>query len=174
MGTERIKFINKIDRIEEDNYPRYGYRSVETEFVKRYYSVFAILAGLNPCCRDLMDYLTEVMDDDNMVRSDEYSRQNFLQILKEQTLLPSGEFVDYSDSNIKKAFQTLTERRCLIKLNKGVYKVNPEIYFKKSNIKRLEAIKLTIEFQKGVRNTDMELLYEMNEPKDDELEIKPE
>jgi len=174
MGKERIKYINRIDSLEQYNYPRYGYKSVETDFVKRYYNVFAILAGLNPCCRDLMDYLTEVMDEDNVVRSDEYSRQNFLQVLKEQTLQTNGEFVEYSDSNIKKAFQVLTDRKCLIKLNKGLYKVNPEIYFKKNNRKRLEAIKFTLEFQKGVRNTDMELLYEVNEATEEYGENKIE
>lgn len=163
MQNSKVKYINKIDIVGDYRYPRYTYKSVESDFVKRYYNAFAVLAGLNPCCRDLIEYLVEVMDEDNIVRSDEYARQNFLALLKEKTRQVDGSFVEYSDSNIKKAFQLLTERKCLIKLNRGTYKVNPEIYFKKSESKRLESIKLLLEFQRGVRDTDMKLMYEVKE-----------
>ena len=163
MKNEKLQIIKKIVTVDGINIPKYKYKDISQDFVRVYYSTFAVLAGLNPCSRDLMDYLLETMNDDNIVMSNEYSRNNFLDELKQNTVQPDGSFVEYSDSNIKKAYQTLTERRCLFKIKRGVYKVNPEYYFKKSEIKRLESIKLLLEFECGVRDSSMQLIYELKE-----------
>ena len=125
--------------------------------------LFCIVAGLNPCSRDLIDYLVDVMDDDNIITSNEYTRDKFLETLKESTIQPDGNFIEYSDSNIKKAYQSLVDRECLIKIKRGVYKVNPEYYFRKSETKRVDSIQLIMEFKSGILDTNMQLIYDIKE-----------
>ena len=163
MKSKELQIVRKVIHVDGVNIPKFKYKDINQDFVRVYYSTFAILAGLNPCSRDLMDYLLETMNDDNMVMSNEYSRDNFLEELKQNTMQPDGTFIEYSDSNIKKAYQLLTERRCLIKIKRGVYKVNPEYYFKKSEVKRLASIKLLLEFECGIRDSSMQLLYGLRE-----------
>jgi hypothetical protein len=160
---KKIRYINKVITAENYNKPVYENLDVETQFVKRYYNAFAILAGLNTCSRDLLDFLTEDMDEDNLVRSDIITRNKFLTTLKEQTIQTDGSFIEYSDSNIKKSYQTLLDRNCLIKVGRGAYQVNPEIFFKRGERSRLESVKISLEFRKGVRNDKMELIYELND-----------
>ena len=163
MAIKEVRFIRSITQTDEMNFPKFGKKDITQDFVKRYYNTFAVLAGLNPCSRDLMEYLVEIMNDDNVVMSNEYTRDNFLAELKTITMQPDNTYVEYSGSNIKKAYQSLTERGCLIKIKRGIYKVNPEIYFKKSETSRMESIKVILEFQGGVRNNKMELVCNINE-----------
>ena len=160
---EKLKYIGKIDVKEGIAYPRPAYKNIENCFVRKYYGVFSILIGLNPCARDLMEYLTEVMNEDNIVRSDEYTRKEFVKNIYECSLHKDGTFITYSDSNIKKAFQLLVERKCLIKVSKSIYKVNPEFYFRGTGPDRLTNIKLVLEFQKGVRDVNMTLIEKLED-----------
>lgn len=162
-NKEKVKYITKVEGM-DINIPRYNFKDEESQFVKKYYGVFSTLIGLNPCARDLIEYLTEIMNSDNIVRSDDYTRKEFIKQIEEISFKTTGEKVTYSDSNIKKAFSILNERRCLIKLTKGLYKVNPEYYFKKDEKKRLYAIKVVLEFERGIRNFNMDLLYSLEEP----------
>jgi len=163
MNKRKVQYMDSIRRVGGDNLPKYKYKEVDSSFVKCYYSMYASLVGLNPCSRDLMDYLTEIMDNDNIVRSDSYVRTKFSNYLKSISLKDDGTFVSYADSNVKKAFQTLVDRGCLIKLSKGIFKVNPEIYFRKTETLRMKSIKVTMEFIKGVRDAEMKLMYELKE-----------
>lgn len=164
MSDNKVKYISKI--VADDDAFRaqkYETKLVTSTFVKKYYNVLASLAGLNPCSRDLIDYLTEVMDDNNYVYNNSLVRKAFLDYLEKVTKQPDGTFITYSDVNIKKSYQYLTERNCLIKLTKGMFKVNPEFYFRADEKKRLGSIKLLLEFQKGFRNYKMETLYTLKE-----------
>lgn len=163
MGKKEIRFKKDVKLLDGIYYPKYGKKLVPQDFVKRYYGTFAILAGLNPCSRDLIDYLVDVMDDDNIITSNEYTRDKFLETLKESTIQPDGNFIEYSDSNIKKAYQSLVDRECLIKIKRGVYKVNPEYYFRKSETKRVDSIQLIMEFKSGILDTNMQLIYDIKE-----------
>lgn len=163
MAIKEIGFIKKVIPSDGVYLAKFGNKNVSQDFVRRYYGTFAVLAGLNPCSRDLIDYLVDIMDDDNIIMSNEYTRDKFLEALKESTLLPDGTFIEYSDSNIKKAYQSLVDRDCLIKIKRGVYKVNPEYYFRKSERKRIESIKLILEFKSGVVDSNMKLIYDVQE-----------
>jgi hypothetical protein len=164
MSEERVKYVSAITK-DKDGYRAQKYESinVETLFVKKYYNVLAILGGLNPCSRDLMEYLTEVMDDNNYVYNNALVRKAFIECLKNVTKKPDGTFVTYSDINVKKSYQTLVSKGSLIKLTKGMYKVNPRYYFKSDAKKRIQAIKILLEFQKGYRDYKMDTLYTLEE-----------
>ena len=144
------------------NLPNFKSKDLEKLFVRQYYSTLHALAGLNACSRDLINYLITVMDNDNVVRNDSYLRMKFVNTIKESTRQLDGVELTYADSNVRSAFAALTKRECLIKLFKGVYKVNPEFYFRKDEVKRIEAIKLCLEFKNGVRDANMKLVYSVN------------
>ena len=167
MRTEKVKYVGRVELL-SDGYrtPRWSYYDAEMEYVKRYHTVFAILAGLSPCARDFMEYLVNNMNDENIVTTNEYTRTDFLDALKKATITQSGEFISYSDSNIKKAVQTLVNRSCLIKKGRGIYMVNPEIYFnpKGSQRERLDTIKMVLEFKSGTRDVNLQTLYQVEEP----------
>jgi len=165
MRTEKVKYVGRVDILNDGfKMPRFQYQSIEQEYVKRYHTVFAILAGLSPCARDLMEYLVNTMNEDNIVTTNEYTRGNFLSVLKSATLTSSGDFVTYSDSNVKKAIQTLVDRNCLIKKGRGIYIVNPEIYFNPRGTQRdrMDSIKMILEFKAGTRDVNMQTLYQVS------------
>lgn len=176
MRTERVKYVGKIDILNDGfKMPRFHYQSIEQEYVKRYHTVFAILAGLSPCARDFMEYLVNNMNDDNIVTTNEYTRSNFLSVLKSATMTSLGEYVTYSDSNVKKAIQTLVDRNCLIKKGRGIYIVNPEIYFNPRGTQRdrMDNIKMILEFKSGTRDVNMQTLYQIsNDENVEESETK--
>ena len=176
MRTERVKYVGKIDMLKDEiKKPRFQYQSIEQEYVKRYHTVFAILAGLSPCARDFMEYLVNNMNDDNIVTTNEYTRSNFLSVLKSATMTSLGEYVTYSDSNVKKAIQTLVDRNCLIKKGRGIYIVNPEIYFNPRGTQRdrMDNIKMILEFKSGTRDVNMQTLYQIsNDENVEESETK--
>lgn len=171
MKIEKVKYVGKIDVLNDGfKMPRFHYQSIEQEYVKRYHTVFAILAGLSPCARDFMEYLVNIMNEDNIVTTNEYTRGHFLSTLKNATLTESGDYVAYSDSNVKKAIQTLVDRNCLIKKGRGIYIVNPEIYFnpKGTQRDRMDSIKMILEFKAGTRDVNMQTLYQVSSEENEE------
>lgn len=170
MSNTTVKYIDSIRSIGNENFPVYKTLKVDTDFVRSYYNMYASLAGLNPCSRDLMDFLTKEMDDNNIVRSDVYVRTKFLDYIKslKKARERDGKLLSYADSNVKKAFKTLSLNECLIPISKGIFKVNPKIYFKKSDEKRLQSIKVTMEFIKGHRDANMSLQCSLMEDVIDE------
>jgi hypothetical protein len=52
--------------------PKEAYKSIVRSHTKRYHNCLYLLAGLNTCARNLMDFLTEQMRADNIVYSNEH------------------------------------------------------------------------------------------------------
>lgn len=123
------------------------YKNVAISSVKRYYNCLYLLAKLSPCARNLMDYLSEVMDKKNLIRSTEYDRCRFITFIDEIT---NGE-VTYGHQAVKNAYSELAEKNLLIHKQKGLYKVNELYFFAESDSKRIKSIKLSIEI--GTKNS---------------------
>jgi hypothetical protein len=85
------------------------------------------------------------MDKDNKVYSNEKVRQDFIAFISGLT----RKQVVYTHNTVKKAYRTLSEKRLLIPLTRGVFMVNPEFFFKKGDKERIEAIELILNFDKS-------------------------
>lgn len=98
---------------------------VEGSFTKRYHNTLALLSGLSPCAMYLLNYLTEKMDEDNVVVNSTELKKGFNKAIKEGN--PKG----YSDTAINRAFKEMTNVNFLIKLKRvrGKYRVNPLYFF---------------------------------------------
>ena len=95
------------------------------------------LAGLAACPRDLLDYLCERMDSNNIVFSNAKVRDNFKEIIYNV----SGFVTIYQDATIKRAFYALVNKNLLLKGDKrGTYIVNPLYYSKNENKERIQLI----------------------------------
>jgi hypothetical protein len=116
------------------------YQYVAGSSTKRYYNCLYLLCKLSPCARNLMDYLSEVMDADNMISTTENDRSRFRVFIDKVT----NGTVTYSDSAIKKAQQELKAKNLIISSGVSRAKVNPLYFFTGSDAKRLSMIKLTI------------------------------
>ena len=144
--------------------PIEAYKSVVRSHTKRYHNVLYLLAGLNPCARNLMDFLTDEMRGDNIVYSSSHTRDTFREFISKAS---DGE-VDYSESSIKKAFSNLTDKGLIRKVSRGVYKVNPQYFIKNDDSKRFDMIKIELEFKADL-DTKLEIIKQENELK----EIQP-
>jgi hypothetical protein len=156
-----VRYISKVNNLGECVLLDRTNKEVGQLYFRQYYNVLANLIGLNPCSRDLMDYLAEVMDSSNEINNNIRVRKKFLEVIKDRSMQPDGTFQDYSDMNIMKSFKALVERGCLIKLMKGQYRVNPELFFKGSDKARMESIKITLEFVEGARDPSMKVVTKM-------------
>lgn len=153
--------------------PKYAYSHIVCSHTKRYHNCLYLLAGLNGCSRDLMDYITEEMDSENIFYSNAHFRQRFIRFILENGTVEklnkeSGAIevvaVRYSDSNVKKALAALAEKNLIRSVSKGVFKVNPEYFFKNDDSKRLDMIRLEMEFKSG-SDTKLKMLQEAHPDK---------
>ena len=118
---------------------------------KRYHNCLYKLAGLNPCTRDLMDFITENMGDKNEVTHNVGFRDKFIAFIEEVT---NGE-VTYGHPAIKKSFKKLTDKNMLIPEEyRGEFQVNPKFFIRNDDKERINMIKLLLEFKKG-KDTSM-------------------
>lgn len=110
-------------------------KNIEISFVKCFNSGYKEKSQLPTLARNLLDYLLEVMERDNVVRSLKIDRNNFNQFSKEITS------IEYSDISIKKAFGELSKRRLLLKGNtRGFFYVNPLFFSKQDESHRKQMI----------------------------------
>lgn len=116
------------------------YSYVASSSTKRYYNCLYLLCRLSPCARNLMDYLSEEMTEDNMISTDKFMRDSFDAFISRIT----NKRVSYKDISIKKAVRELKDKHLLITVGIGRAKVNPMYFFKGSDSKRIENIKLII------------------------------
>lgn len=159
--SKKIKYINKVTNLGECKLQTYKNREVSQSYIKQYYNTIANLIGLNSCSRDLMDFLAETMDDNNEVTNSVRVRNRFLEVLKERSMKADGSYQTYADITIIQSFAALVERNCLVKLMKGLYRVNPELFFRGSTKDRMESIKITLEFIEGVRDPSMKVVTKL-------------
>jgi hypothetical protein len=142
MKKAKVKYIKDYIDNEGVLLPDEGYKNVVMSHTKRYHNCLFLLVGLRGCSRDLMDFLTEQMDNDNLVRSDSIIRKKFMDFVNGIT---KGE-VTYSEPSVKRAFRVLEEKGLIRSQTRGVFRVNPEYFIKNDDTKRLDLIKLELEF----------------------------
>jgi len=117
---------------------------------KRYHNCLYLLSGLSRCAKTLMDYLSEEMNDSNIVYHTKESRKTFIDFVAEIT---QGKTV-YADQSVKQAWAELSKSGLLIKRDtKATFKVHPKFFSKWHEKKRIDDIVAQISFNnKGVDN----------------------
>lgn len=164
-----VKYVKEVDVQDGFRYPRFATKEIDNTATKRYHSALMLLFALPDCSRNLMDYLMQGMTDENIVHSNQYTRDMFnasiynawLAYFKEDCSKESSVNFGsnpqdlaikkkYSDITIRKAFGTLKEKRLILSQTRGVFMVNPEYFFKKSEASRLDKVKMYLEFSNGV------------------------
>lgn len=89
-----------------------------------------------------MDYISETMNDENHFRHDNVMRDAFIQFIEGIT---NGK-VSYGHDAIKKAVLSLKEKQLIIPQARGVFMVNPEYFMKNDDSKRIDMIRMIMEF----------------------------
>ena len=143
MRDRDIDYVEGYNENEEGMFlPRRAHIRVTMNHTKRYHNCLFLLAKLPPCARDLADWLTEQMDEDNTVYNNITSRKKFQDFISKSRYVKET----YKDITIKVAFKTLVKRSILLSKNRGVYQMNPLYFFKGTDNKRIESITLNLEF----------------------------
>lgn len=119
--------------------PKYNTRQYVTSHTKRYHNCLYLLAGITGCARNLIDYLAQVMDKNNMIYSNSTARKSFINEMKRGS-------VEYKDDTVKKAFKELKDKNFLLPDAIGSYQVNPKYFMKNNDDKRAELIKVILDF----------------------------
>lgn len=130
-----------VGYIEEDDckLPKFKNFSFSTQTSKRYVSSAATKAlfNLDPCSRNLIDYLVQKMPDNNYAKNDEISRLEFIKYCK------NCAGIDYKDDTVKSAFSKLSKAGVLLRTQfRGQYQVNPLYFFNGTDAKRKQMIKI--------------------------------
>lgn len=166
-----VRYIHKIDVYGNERLPRFRDAKIDTEFVKMYESVITTLLRLPDCPANLITYLSHKMTEENVVHHNKFTRESFNKFIyklwydeyKQNGVENAHEEAtakQYSDHTIKKAFSVLTDKGLLIPQTRGMFVVNPEYFFKKSDKDRLDKIKVVLEMKSGVRDVNMQIIGE--------------
>lgn len=148
-----IEYVERYVQEEGIILPVMKSRNIINNHTKRYHNCLYLLAGVGGCARDLMDYLTERMDANNLVRNDIEFRREFIDFIDSIT---KGE-IKYKDRTVKDGFETLKKKTLILPKSKGIYKVNPEYFVKNNDGSREKMIKIELEFQRG-KNTKIKVI----------------
>ncbi len=114
---------------------------IETEFVKRYFNSFHLYVKLSKAECVLLNFLTEIMDDENFVSNNDNTFRIFNNLLKK-----TGQ-KEYSKSTVNKSFSALSYHHAIfpIKGKRGIYQVNPWMFFKGSEEQRVKVVREYLE-----------------------------
>lgn len=115
--------------------------SVNGKYVKRYTNSFGLLSTLSKAERLLIDYLSENMNDVNIIANNRSVRDGFNFLIKKT----GGE--TYSESTIQKAFSVLSKKDLLysVKGKRGIYQVSLYHFFKGTEEERKILIREQLE-----------------------------
>lgn len=149
--TITVKYTKGYEKTESDGIPIlmpvYGHTRYHTSGVKRYHSVLMTLCGISGVARDLMEWLTAKMDNDNKVYNTKANRSEFIRFLGKIQKPPT-------DSTVNNAFLTLKEAGLLVPMGRGCYMVNPKYFINAANEEsRPRLIRMVLEFRNGVDTT---------------------
>lgn len=125
----------------------YEYFKSSTNHVKRFNNAICLLMGITGCEHHLIDYLSENMTESGYVHNNEVTRQAFITFYSKWK---KSNNKSYSDHAVKKAFQNLADDGFLVSITRGVYLVNPDLYFSAGDDARIKSIKYMMEFKAGV------------------------
>jgi hypothetical protein len=147
--TELIHYVDGVE-IGEDGISTFKKKTkkVTMSSGRRYYNCLYLLTGLPPMSRDLMDYLVEEMNSDNIVYNNTDFRLKFINFIIKITSdgPPHDKPTIYSDQRVKESFGILASRGLILSKARGVFKVNPDFFFAGSEMNRIAQITLEMEF----------------------------
>lgn len=147
MEKKKVAIINYTDghTLDEEGIatPTRKEKVVIMNSVKRYYNCIYLLAGLKPSARNLMDFIVEEMDEENLIHNNAYTRLKFISFMKEITF-DGEEATEYKEPTVREGFQRLSKAGLIKPLMKGLYKVNPLYFFKGDDEKRIAEIVLEL------------------------------
>lgn len=112
-------------------------KMVVTNYTKRYQNNLYLLAELPACANTLLNYLSEAMDESNIVTSNSLSRKDFIDFVNYVT---HGKVL-YADSTVKMSLSQLIKKKLLIQVSRGSMMVNPEYFFKGQEEDRMRLLK---------------------------------
>ena len=138
----RLNYVAKYEKDEGVWLPQKKTKNVEMNYVRRYRNCVYLLCQLSACARTLMDYISENMSDNNHFRHDNIMRDDFRSFIEGIT---NGK-ISYGHDAIKKAVLSLKEKNLIIPQARGVFMVNPEYFMKNDDTKRIDMIRMIMEF----------------------------
>lgn len=160
-GRERVKVLEYHVKAKNEN--AHGFIStvkekveINLDFVRRYRGFFYRIIDLTGCCRDLIEFLIEEMDGDNMVANSKSKRQKFIDATS-PTRYKHGK-KSYKDSSVNQAFSELHKMGLLFSDSKGEYQVNPAFFWKSTSEKiREERLKMSLTFRRNEEIMKMDI-----------------
>lgn len=136
---KNIKYRKDIIEKRGINEILYDSINIETDFVKQYKNSISNLFRLTPLATKYILFATENMSIDNIYRHDIYNKQMFIKYLEEaQESCNIGSLDKIAVELVYKGFFT--------SLNRGIYEINPKLFWKDIEDNRIEKIKLSLEF----------------------------
>lgn len=135
-----------------DMAPAYKEELLTMSCVRRYYNCMYLLVGLSPSARNLMDYLTEEMNKDNIVYNNTLTRTNFINFIKGITSRPGMTPLIYKDQTVKEAFAQLSKVGLIKTLSRGIFKVDPRFFFKREEKERVADVMVELKFNSTSSN----------------------
>lgn len=156
----KINYLTKdVERSHNSNtlYTKFVSVVVEGRSTKRYHNSIGVLVQLGKCARILLDFLVEIMDENNHVNNNQLLKKDFNHLL-----LVTGQ-KPYGPVTINKAFSELSDHELLntVPKKKGTYQINPLFFFNGPEKKREETIRAYLEKPiKGAANKRRRLYYD--------------
>ena len=141
--TIRVKYLNSDGRIKSEK--------KGTDYVQHYRDAAYHSVGLEKCPRNLLEYLTLVMDDQNMVSSGIDDKRAFIEWMKQVPVYDRKKKlcspIIYSEGTVGVAFNTLNNIGFLTKIRNGKYQMNPEFFWKADINDRIRTLQLVLTFK---------------------------
>lgn len=147
MASEKdtkVSYIKGYETVGELTLPVWAYTSFSNSGVKRYHEAIYHLCEVTGFARDLMDWLTGVMNTDNIVHNDKHTKERLLKFYRELKQKPP------SISMINHSFRKLVDKKLLVERCRGTYMVNPKFFINAANEEsRARLLRIILEFEDG-------------------------
>lgn len=139
-----VTYTSRIVTDEDgDRFPVHRKIRVVTSHIKIYDGVFQKIATLGKCAVTLIGFIGQEMDAEGMIRNDAHTKRKFKEYVREIT----DHKINYSEASMNIAFSELVKNDFLITKGKGLFKLNPQLIYRNSDLNRLEAVRKELEEQ---------------------------
>lgn len=125
----------------------YDYITASLSSVKRFNNAIMLLMGITGCEHHLIEWLSDTMPDSGYISNNEVTRRSFIAFHKR---FKKEKNKPYSEHSVIKAFKRLSDDGFLIPITRGVFMINPMLYFAKTEEERIKSIKWMMEFKAGI------------------------
>lgn len=126
---------------------KYDYITASLSSVKRFNSAIMLLMGITGCEHHLIEWLSDTMPSSGYVSNNEVTRRAFIGF---HAKFKKAGNKSYSEHAVIKAFKKLSDEGFLISVTRGVFMINPLLYFAKTEEDRIKSIKWMMEFKAGI------------------------